>query len=242
MDASGKDGTIRQVFTGVNPQGCRVVAFKQPDGNELAHDYLWRVHAVCPSRGELGIFNRSHYEDVIAVRVRALAPDHVWRRRFDAHPRLRAHARRGGNDRAQGLPARLARGAGPAARGAARQPGEALEAAALRPRGPPPLRRVPGGLRGGDLAETSTAWAPWYVVPADHNWVRNLSRRRARSSRRSGAPSPLPTPDPRSTSSTTRRVGARPRRSPPRRQPPSPSSADPPPRKGDAAALSSAQP
>ena len=83
MDASGKDGTIRHVLTGVNPQGCRVVSFREPAGSELAHDYLWRVHAVCPARGELAIFNRSHYEDVVATRVRGLVPKRVWARRYE---------------------------------------------------------------------------------------------------------------------------------------------------------------
>jgi PPK2 family polyphosphate:nucleotide phosphotransferase len=81
LDASGKDGVIRSVFEGVNPQSCRVVSFKAPVGAELGHDYLWRVHAVCPARGEIGIFNRSHYEDVVTVRMLKLAPEEVWRRR-----------------------------------------------------------------------------------------------------------------------------------------------------------------
>src|SRR6478735_12674621 len=83
MDASGKDGTIRTVFTGVNPQGCRVQSFKAPTVSELAHDYLWRIHSACPARGEIVIFNRSHYEDVIAVRVRKLADRSVWHRRYE---------------------------------------------------------------------------------------------------------------------------------------------------------------
>ena len=82
LDASGKDGTISHVFTGISPQGCRVVSFRQPTATELAHDYLWRVHAQCPARGELVIFNRSHYEDVVAVRVRGLVPKHVWSKRY----------------------------------------------------------------------------------------------------------------------------------------------------------------
>src|SRR4051812_46775688 len=90
MDASGKDGTIRKVFTGLNPQGCRVVSFREPTTTELAHDYLWRVHAVCPARGEIAIFNRSHYEDVVATRVRGLVPEDVWRRR---HEHIRAFER-----------------------------------------------------------------------------------------------------------------------------------------------------
>ncbi|MEO5632971.1 PPK2 family polyphosphate kinase [Gaiella sp.] len=81
LDASGKDGVIRTVFDGLNPQGCRVTSFKAPTSTELAHDYLWRLHAVLPARGEIGIFNRSHYEDVVAVRMLELAPEHVWKRR-----------------------------------------------------------------------------------------------------------------------------------------------------------------
>jgi PPK2 family polyphosphate:nucleotide phosphotransferase len=82
-DAGGKDGTIRHVMSGMNPQGCRVTAFKPPTPQELAHDFLWRVHAVTPARGEVGIFNRSHYEDVLVVRVHNLVPRSVWSRRYD---------------------------------------------------------------------------------------------------------------------------------------------------------------
>jgi len=82
MDTSGKDGTIRHVFSGVNPQGCEVHAFKQPTPEELGHDFLWRVHKVTPQKGILGIFNRSHYEDVLVVRVHNLVPEKVWSRRY----------------------------------------------------------------------------------------------------------------------------------------------------------------
>lgn len=82
-DASGKDGTIKQVFDGCNPQGCRVTSFGVPTPLELSHDFLWRVHSHVPPRGIIGIFNRSHYEDVIAVRVKRLAPTSVWRARFE---------------------------------------------------------------------------------------------------------------------------------------------------------------
>src|SRR5439155_24705277 len=83
IDAAGKDGTIRHVLTGLNPQGCKVVSFREPTATDLAHDYLWRVHGVCPARGELGIFNRSHYEDVVAARVRGLVPAEIWKRRYE---------------------------------------------------------------------------------------------------------------------------------------------------------------
>jgi PPK2 family polyphosphate:nucleotide phosphotransferase len=82
MDTSGKDGTIKHVFRSVNPLGVRVANFKSPNGTELAHDYLWRVHEHTPSNGHITIFNRSHYEDVLVVRVHDLVPEQVWRRRY----------------------------------------------------------------------------------------------------------------------------------------------------------------
>ncbi|MBN1846700.1 MAG: hypothetical protein JW810_13535, partial [Sedimentisphaerales bacterium] len=82
MDAGGKDGTIRHVMGPLNPQGCRVTSFKAPSDEELRHDYLWRIHQHVPARGEIGIFNRSHYEDVLIVRVHGLVPKSVWRQRY----------------------------------------------------------------------------------------------------------------------------------------------------------------
>ncbi len=82
MDTGGKDGTIRNVFTGVNPQGIDVYGFKKPTPEELGHDYLWRVHEHAPSAGSLAVFNRSHYEDVLVVRVLGLVPEERWQRRF----------------------------------------------------------------------------------------------------------------------------------------------------------------
>ena len=82
MDTSGKDGTIRHVLGRVNPQGCFVHAFKAPTDEELAHDFLWRVHSCTPGKGSLGIFNRSHYEDVLVARVHNLVPEAVWSRRY----------------------------------------------------------------------------------------------------------------------------------------------------------------
>ncbi len=174
MDASGKDGTIRTVMTGVNPQGCRVVSFKAPAGSELLHDYLWRVHAVCPARGELGIFNRSHYEDIVAVRVRKLAPEHVWKRRY-RHVREFERALSDEGTTVVKVFLHLS-------------PDE--QRVRLQERIDNPEKRWK--FRAGDLDdrklwddfavayedalhETSTDWAPWYVVPADHNWSRNLA-------------------------------------------------------------------
>jgi PPK2 family polyphosphate:nucleotide phosphotransferase len=84
MDTGGKDGTIKHVFQGVNPQGCQVWSFKQPSAEELAHDFLWRYHAKVPTRGMITIFNRSHYEDVLVVRVKELVPEGIWSARYEA--------------------------------------------------------------------------------------------------------------------------------------------------------------
>jgi PPK2 family polyphosphate:nucleotide phosphotransferase len=83
MDAGGKDGTIRHVMSGLNPQGCRVTSFKVPSAEEADHDFLWRIHHAVPPKGEIGIFNRSHYEDVLVVRVHRLVPKSAWSRRYD---------------------------------------------------------------------------------------------------------------------------------------------------------------
>jgi PPK2 family polyphosphate:nucleotide phosphotransferase len=174
LDASGKDGTIRHILTGVNPQGCRIVSFKPPSETELAHDYLWRVHANCPARGELGIFNRSHYEDIVAVRVRGLAPKEVWARRAQ---HVREFERMLGDEGTRVVKVFLHV-----------SKDEQLER--LQERLDDPAKRwkfQPGDLDDRKLwdeytaayeetiADTSTAWAPWHVVPADHNWVRNTA-------------------------------------------------------------------
>lgn len=83
MDTAGKDGTIRSVMKGMNPTSCQVHSFKKPNDEELDHDFLWRIHRVVPRRGNIGIFNRSHYEDVLIVRVHSLVPEHRWKRRYD---------------------------------------------------------------------------------------------------------------------------------------------------------------
>jgi PPK2 family polyphosphate:nucleotide phosphotransferase len=83
LDAGGKDGVVRHVITGMNPAGCKVIGFKQPTADDLAHDFLWRVHPHVPARGNVAIFNRSHYEDVLVVRVHKLVPEKQWARRYD---------------------------------------------------------------------------------------------------------------------------------------------------------------
>jgi PPK2 family polyphosphate:nucleotide phosphotransferase len=174
LDAAGKDGVIRSVFKGVSPQGCRVVSFRAPTSTELAHDYLWRVHAQLPARGELGIFNRSHYEDVVAVRMRELAPVEVWRRR-PGHIRewermlteegttiVKVFLNVSKEEQRERLQERID---DPEKRWKFRR--EDLEARSLFDEYIAAYEEL--------VTETSTEWAPWYVVPADRNWVKSMA-------------------------------------------------------------------
>ena len=171
-DASGKDGAIKQVFDGCNPQGCRVTSFGVPTPLELSHDYLWRIHAAIPPRGIIGIFNRSHYEDVIAVRVKKLAPERVWRARFEQinnFERMLA-----ANDvvilkfflhisRAEQRERLIDRLEDPTENWKFRA-GD-LDDRKLWPAFTAAYRDA--------LKRCSTKWAPWYVVPADSKTARN---------------------------------------------------------------------
>jgi PPK2 family polyphosphate:nucleotide phosphotransferase len=174
LDAAGKDGVVRSVFAGVNPQGCRVVSFKAPTDVELAHDYLWRVHRELPRRGEIGIFNRSHYEDLVTVRMLDLAPEEVWRRRP-------GHV----NDWE-----RMLADEGTKIVKVFLNVSRDEQRARLQERVDDPDKRWK--FKRGDLAvrerfdefvaayddaitQTSTAWAPWHIVPADRNWVKAVA-------------------------------------------------------------------
>jgi PPK2 family polyphosphate:nucleotide phosphotransferase len=174
LDASGKDGVVRSVFTGLNPQGCRVVSFKAPTAAELARDYLWRVHAAVPARGEIGIFNRSQYEDAVTVRVLGLAPKAVTDRR-PAHIRewermlhdegttlVKAFLNVSKERQRERLQERIDN---PAKRWKFNP--HDLEMRALFEDYIAAYERV--------IDETSTEWAPWHVVPADRNWVKSLA-------------------------------------------------------------------
>ena len=173
MDAAGKDGTIRNVLSGLNPAGIQVSSFKAPAGAEAAHDYLWRVHQVCPPKGHIGVFNRSHYEDVLIVRVHDLVPPSRWKKRYQhivdferlltdegtTIVKFYLHISKG--EQKERLQARL----------------------------DDPTKNWK--FAEGDLAErkrwddyqtaftdmlnsTSTSEAPWYVIPADNKWYRDL--------------------------------------------------------------------
>ncbi|MEJ7790892.1 MAG: PPK2 family polyphosphate kinase [Gaiellaceae bacterium] len=174
LDASGKDGTIRRVFTGVNPQGCYVTSFKAPSPVELAHDFLWRVHAQCPARGLIGIFNRSHYEDVVTVGVLGLAPEAVWRRRPE---RIVEFERLLADEGTMVLKCFLHVSIEEQRERFAERLSDPSKRWKHNPKDEETSRRF--GEFTAAYAEaitaTSTEWAPWYVVPADRNWVRNLA-------------------------------------------------------------------
>ncbi len=174
LDASGKDGVVRRVFEGVNPTGVTVTSFRAPAGAELEHDYLWRIHRALPRRGTIGVFNRSHYEDVVAVRMYEIAPEAVWRPRYG---HLRDFERMLVDEGTTVLKVFLnvsreeqrvrfqERVDDPGKRWKFRR--DDLEV----------RRRFDEWIAAWDeaLTETSTAWAPWYVVPADRNWVKALA-------------------------------------------------------------------
>jgi PPK2 family polyphosphate:nucleotide phosphotransferase len=174
LDASGKDGAIRKVFTGVNPQGCRVVSFGVPTETELEHDFLWRIHASCPARGEIGIFNRSQYEDVVTVGVMELTPEEVWRPRIG---HIREFERTLTDEGTTIIKCFL--------HVSKEEQKRRLEARLVNPE--KRWKFNPGDLetrrrwdRFADayeeaLTATSTELVPWFVVPADRKWVRNVA-------------------------------------------------------------------
>jgi PPK2 family polyphosphate:nucleotide phosphotransferase len=173
MDTGGKDGTIRHVFSGVNPQGVRVRSFNKPTEDELARDYLWRVHNVVPENGLITIFNRSHYEDVLVVRVRSLVPEERWSRRYEhinefermisdeGTTIIKLFLNISGEEQRERLQARLDE---PDKNWKFRK-GD-LDDRALWDDFQKAYMEV--------LSRTSTDYAPWYVVPANRKWYRNL--------------------------------------------------------------------
>jgi len=174
MDAGGKDGTIRHVMGPLNPQGVRVTGFRVPTPEELAHDFLWRIHKEVPGKGMIGIFNRSHYEDVLVVRVHNLVPPAVWRKRYgqiNAFERILAendvhilkfflHISK--DEQLERLTARL------------HEPNKHWKA------NPKDFeeRKLWDRYRTAyevALSRCSTPHAPWFVIPANRKWFRNLA-------------------------------------------------------------------
>ncbi len=174
MDAGGKDGTIRHVMSGLNPQGCRVTSFKVPTEEELSHDYLWRIHRNVPARGEIGIFNRSHYGDVLVVRVHNLVPKRVWSKRFEQINTFERMLADNGvtivkfflhiskQEQRKRLQERL---------------DDPTKHWKVSPADFEERRYWDDYTKAYEdvLYRCSTPWAPWYVIPADHKWFRNLA-------------------------------------------------------------------
>jgi len=174
MDTSGKDGVIRHVFEGVNPQGVQVASFKVPTSPELAHDYLWRIHQKTPGKGEIVIFNRSHYEDVLVVRVHNLVSPEVWKKRYD---QIKSFERLLVEEGTVILKFFLHI-----------SPEEQAKRFLERVETPEKNWKFnPGDLEERKhwqeymeayedaLNKTSTNYAPWYVIPSDRKWYRNLA-------------------------------------------------------------------
>ncbi len=173
MDASGKDGTVRQVFSGLDPHGFRVAAFKAPTAEELDHDFLWRVHARVPAKGEVVVFNRSHYEDIVAVKVKNLRPKEEWEKRFEHvvnFERLLVdegttvlkfflHVSR--EEQRRRLQGRL------------ENPKKHWK---FHPEDLRDRERWPEFVEAYEETMSRTSWegAPWHVIPADNKWYRNV--------------------------------------------------------------------
>ncbi len=174
IDAAGKDGTINKVMEAFNPQGCPVTSFKVPSTEELAHDYLWRIHKAVPRKGEIGIFNRSHYEDVLVVRVHGIVPKAVWSKRYEQINAFERHLVDNGTTIVKIF----------------LSIDKDEQRQRFQDRFDDPTKRWKFSM--GDLEErklwddyqaafdealskTSTEHAPWYVIPANRNWFRNLA-------------------------------------------------------------------
>jgi len=173
MDTGGKDGCIKHVFSRIDPQGIHVRSFKKPSEEELAHDFLWRVHSKVPRSGQFVIFNRSHYEDIIAVRVKELFPEEVWKRRIkhvidfermlaeEGTTVIKIYLHISKDEQKQRLQARLDN----PAKHWKFNPDDLID-----------RKRWEDFMKAYEdvLGKTSTEHAPWYVVPADRKWYRNL--------------------------------------------------------------------
>ncbi len=174
LDTGGKDGVINHVLGAMNPQGCRVAAFKEPSVEELAHDFLWRVHKAAPANGEVVIFNRSHYEDVLVVRVHKLVPEGVWSRRYDqinafekelvAHDTqiLKFYLHISRDEQLKRFKQRLD---DPAKRWK-------ISEADYKERA---FWDDYMAAYEEAISRCSTEYAPWFIIPADHKWFRDLA-------------------------------------------------------------------
>ena len=173
VDAAGKDGVVDHVLTVMNPQGCRVYGFKTPSAEELAHDYLWRIHQATPRKGYVSVFNRSHYEDVLVVRVHNLVPREVWSKRYDE---INAFERQLFDNGTHILKFYL-------------HIDKEEQLARFKQRLDDPNRHWKisesdyaereywqeyGRAYEDAISKCSTDYAPWYIIPSNHKWFRNL--------------------------------------------------------------------
>jgi len=174
MDAAGKDGTIRHVMRGVNPQGCTVTAFKVPSHEESQHDFLWRAHRSCPTLGDIGIFNRSHYEDVLVVRVHKLVPRATWEARYDQINKfesilaenntviLKFFLHISKDEQKKRFEARIE----DPKRNWKASPSDFQER---------PYWHEYARAYEDVLSRCSPKHAPWFIIPANHKWLRNIA-------------------------------------------------------------------
>lgn len=174
MDAAGKDGTIRHVMSGVSPQGCSVTSFKVPNTEELAHDFLWRIHKSVPEKGMFGIFNRSQYEDVLVVRVHKLVPKEVWKARYDEINRFERNLIE--NDvTVLKFFLHISR----------EEQEKRFQERLHDPRKKWKFSKADTAERKrwddyvdayeAVLSRCSTEYAPWFIIPSDHKWFRNVA-------------------------------------------------------------------
>jgi PPK2 family polyphosphate:nucleotide phosphotransferase len=195
MDGGGKDGTIRHVFKGVNPQGVQVTSFKGPSTDELAHDYLWRIHKAVPPAGMIGIFNRSHYEDVLVVRVEKLVPDKLWRQRYEQINDFERYLTETGttilkfflniskDEQKERFQSRL--------EDDEKRWKFSAEDLSKREQWHDYMAAYEDALN-----RCTTKWAPWHVIPADQKWYRNLAVVRTIVEAMRGMKFKMPSPPP----------------------------------------------
>ncbi len=174
MDAAGKDGTIRRVMRGMNPQGTTVTSFKKPSAEELDHDFLWRIHKAVPRRGDVGIFNRSHYEDVLAVRVHDLVPKDVWSARYD---QINSFEKVLADDGIVMLKFFLHISKDEQKRRFEDRVSDPSRHWKISPSdfSERPHWDAYTGAYEEALTRCSTEWAPWYIIPANRKWFRNVA-------------------------------------------------------------------
>ena len=174
LDAAGKDGTVNHVLASMNPQGCRVYGFKTPTPEELAHDYLWRIHQATPRKGYVAVFNRSHYEDVLVVRVHNLVPEEVWSKRYDEINTFEKQLVDNGThivkfylhiDAAEQLDRFKQRIDDP------NRHWKISESDYTERRYWDDYKRA----YEDAISKCSTKHAPWYIIPSNHKWFRNLA-------------------------------------------------------------------